>query len=183
MINYAKETFDDESTSNKTVSIRELMNGVMATEDAMEQREETPAPHAKYVPYLKPAKKRTATPVEQTTDAPLPVANDLVSQAKARLSALVQRRDQATGDTVYLERDSERAVLRDTGSKICVTEDKPSDEDILLMLVAAQEKFGDKFKVFGTDEFVERCSRIALMHDIKMQNTQRETTSRSPKVS
>jgi hypothetical protein len=101
-------------------------------------------------------------------DTPLSVAGDALAQARARLAAFTKRVSHGTGSVEYIERD--RVVLRDAGPKIFVAEEEPSDEDILAMLIAAQEKFGDKFRLFGTPEFVERCSHIALVHEIKMHN-------------
>ncbi|HEY8887211.1 MAG TPA: LPD7 domain-containing protein [Gallionella sp.] len=113
------------------------------------------------------------TPTSTVTElTPVSTVTNALLQARARLATFKKKVNHDTQSIDYIERDSGRIVLRDMGVKICVAEEEPSDEDILSMLVAAQEKFGDQFKLFGSNEFIERCSQIAMVHEIKMQNNE-----------
>lgn len=88
--------------------------------------------------------------------------------ARGRLKGLSTMLDSNTGHVLYL--DGRRCVMsEDLENKKLFVSDKPSDEDILIMLVAAKEKYGEKFKLFGTDDFIKRCTAIALVHNINMQ--------------
>lgn len=139
------------------------LNGVLfSDEDYPDQSESLPIPKSETL------KKSVFVSGISGSNSPLNPADGLLAAARSRLKGLSTTLDRDTGHVLYM--DDRRCVMsEDVKNKKLFVSDEPSDEDILIMLVAAQEKYGEKFKLFGTDDFIERCTEIALVHQIKMQ--------------
>lgn len=95
-------------------------------------------------------------------------AINALEAAKFRLKTLSIVVDTDTGHKVFVDED--REVMReDTRARKLYVPIDPSDDDILVMLLAAQERYGSEFTLFGTPDFVSRCESIAAEHEIKHQ--------------
>jgi hypothetical protein len=120
-------------------------------------------------------KESESLPETKVDDSLLPINDQelppsLMDLARAQYLLLARRYDEESKHTIYFDKDTKREVLREDSqsSKIYVCE-QPTDNDILIMLIAAKEKYGEHFKVFGSDEFIERCAKIAMVNDINIQ--------------
>lgn len=103
---------------------------------------------------------------------------------RAKYQKLHIKIDDITGHRIYMDMllDHPREVFRMVSdTRLSISSSEPSDEDILMMLLAAKDKFGDKFKVFGTDEFIARCTEIAISNKIEMRHSKKQDLSVKPK--
>lgn len=123
--------------------------------------------------FRQPTAVQQAAPVAQPVK-PVPAQQDSWKPARRVLpisfESLVPKRQ---GDhTIYyypFSQNDRRPVFVDKGEAIEMSRAMPSDNEIIMMLEAADVKYG-KFEVYGQDEFKARVAQLAGRYGFNITN-------------